>query len=84
MTNGNAVTAADVDMICVDITTGYYCMSSGGGLNTTITLCPVGSYCPMASASPQLCAPGFFCPSSGMSFPYACSGGMLLVAMCRL
>jgi hypothetical protein len=60
---------------------GYYCT-----LNSTVSapaagsgvggVCPIGSFCPARSAAPTPCTGGYYCPSAGLSAPFAqCAAG---------
>lgn len=54
-------------------TEGYYCPL---GTVNVILPCPVGSFCPNASAVPTMCTGGHFCPDERLATPkYECKEG---------
>ena len=57
-----------------DCAPGYYCRSGSDRQS-----CRPGFYCPAASAEPQPCSTGAFCPDAGMSAMRDCDAG----AYCR-
>lgn len=38
-------------------------------VNQTGGICPTSSFCPKGSAQPELCLPGMFCETEGLSYP---------------
>ena len=53
---------------------GYECELNSDATNTTLTICPVGQYSHLGSASCSNCGSGNYCPE-GSATPHPCPGG---------
>jgi hypothetical protein len=59
-----------------DCAAGYFCTGVPvGNVSHVATVCPQGSFCPVASAAPTACMAGAYCPLLGMSTNTTCPAG---------
>ena len=59
---------------CTAVPVGYS-MSAQGQTRNNSTICPAGTFCTGGNATPQLCPPGSYCPTPGLSAAILCPVG---------